>query len=304
MSPVGWIVLWSWDWRIEVIATLLTAGALYLAGWRRLRALSGARHVTARLRGRMPLTARWRQASYLAGLLVLAVALMSPIDVLGSQLFVMHMVQHLLLVMVAPPLLLIATPFPVILWGLPKAGRRTVGRWFRRRSPLRRLLRGGATPGIVWFLYTAVYVGWHDPGLYNLALRNEWVHDLEHLSFFATAMLFWWHVTGVGPRFHRVLSTSRRLIYVISAVPANMLTGVAIAFAREPIYTYYTTVPRLYGLTVMQDQMLGGIVMWIPGSMMLLLVALVLISRMVQVEVDKPIQARPAWLVDDTLPTH
>jgi putative membrane protein len=105
------------------------------------------------------------------------------------------------------------------------------------------------------------------------------VHDLEHLTFFATAMLFWWHVTAAGPRIHKRFPLWARIGYLAAAIPPNMLTGVAIAFANEPIYTYYTTVPRLFGLTVMQDQMIGGVIMWVPGSMMYIMAILVFLTN-------------------------
>ena len=100
------------------------------------------------------------------------------------------------------------------------------------------------------------------------------------------------------PRFHRTLTTFQRLAYVLAVIPANMILGVVIAFATEPIYTYYTTVPRLWGLSVVEDQMISGIIMWIPGSMMYILIALILVSRIVQGEAEKPENPDVPWLVD------
>jgi cytochrome c oxidase assembly factor CtaG len=219
---------------------------------------------------------------------------------MGSQLFLMHMIQHLLLVMIGPPLLLIANPLPFFMWGLPPRLRRGVGHLLNRESGFRRGLHALTAPGLVWMAFVAVFLGWHDPNAYNAALRSDFVHDLEHLTFFATAMLFWWHVVGAGPRL-RSLSRGLRLAYVLAAVPVNMAAGVTIAFASQPIYTYYTTVPRLWGMTVMQDQMVGGVIMWIPGSMMFLLAALILISRLVQVEADKQPLPETEWATDETV---
>ncbi len=92
-----------------------------------------------------------------------------------------------------------------------------------------------------------------------------------------------------------------RIGYVLSVVPANALTGIAIAFASEPIYTYYTTVPRLGEMTVLQDQMLGGVIMWIPGSMMYIIAALVLIAQIVRVGEDNEPAPEPAWAVDEAV---
>jgi cytochrome c oxidase assembly factor CtaG len=144
-------------------------------------------------------------------------------------------------------------------------------------------------------------LGWHDPNAYNAALRYDWVHDLEHLTFFGTALLFWWHVTQMAPRIHGRFSRGARIAYLFVTVPVNMLTGVAIAFSSEPIYTYYTAVPRLWGTTVMQDQMLGGIIMWIPGSMMYIIAALILIAGLVRAEERKQPMPESAWATDEAM---
>jgi cytochrome c oxidase assembly factor CtaG len=271
MDPTLSVLLLSWAWRPEIILSLGLAAALHLAGRWQLKRRGSARLVNP-----------WRTVSYLAGLAVVWIALMSPIDVLSGQFFFMHMIQHLLLVMIAPPLLWLARPMPVAMWGLPQGLRLEVGRWLRAESPLRRAARGLTTPGLVWLYFVAFLVGWHDANAYNATLESDLVHDLEHLSFFVTAMLFWWHVIGAAPRFHKKMSRGVRAGYALSVVPPTALTGIAIAFTSQPIYTYYTTVPRLGEMTVLQDQMLGGVIMWIPGSMMYIVAALVLITQMVR----------------------
>lgn len=305
MDPVLKAVLLSWDWRADVIIVLALAGMLYTMGWWRLR-----QRTQRRLRGNGrssggQLATGWRMLAYWGGLLLLAVTLMSPVDVLSNQLFLMHMIQHLLLVMVVPPLLLMANPMPFILWGLPDPWRlsvgRVIGRLLHRASPFRRGLRSATAPGIVWLLWVISLVGWHDPAAYTAALRSDFVHDLEHLSFFLTSMLFWWHVIGAGPRIHRQFGVIGRVVYVLSAVPPNMLTGVVIAFAATPIYDYYTAVPRLWGISVMTDQQLGGVIMWVPGSMMYLIAALVLIAQMLQGENRKPALPESEWGTDEAL---
>jgi cytochrome c oxidase assembly factor CtaG len=206
---------------------------------------------------------------------------MSPIDVLSAQFFYMHMIQHLLLVMIAPPLLWIANPMPVAMWGLPAPLRLEVGRWLRPSAPFRRLLRSLTTPGLSWLYFVAALVGWHEPAAYNATLQYELLHDLEHLTFLGTAMLLWWHIVGAAPHIHSRMPIGVRIAYAVAVVPVNMLTGVAISFATEPLYNY-GGVPRLGSLTVLEDQMLGGVIMWIPGSMMYLIAALVLVAGLVR----------------------
>ena len=245
--------------------------------------------------------ASWRPIAYLSGLLILGITLMSPIDVLSSQLFTMHMIQHVLLVMIIPPLILLANPMPFSLWGLPKEARMTVGGWFSSGSRLRRVLKSLTGAGFVWLAFVIVIWGWHDPNAYNLALENSLVHDLEHITFILVAMLFWWHIIGAGPRIHRSLSPAARIAFTLSAIPPIMIAGVAIAFAVEPIYPYYDAVPRLWGLSTLQDQRIAGIIMWVPGSMMYMIAALILVARWLQKEETKPWLPEASWATDEAL---
>ncbi len=310
MDPTLSVLLLSWAWRPEIILTLSLAAAIHLTGrWRLERRIPSSRtgedllpdpDRLGRQRGSGRLVAPWRSVAYLSGLVVLSIALMSPIDVLSGQFFFMHMIQHLLLVMIAPPLLLIADPMPIMMWGLPSGLRLEVGRWLRPDSTFRRAVRSLTTPGLVWLYFITVLLGWHDPRVYNLTLESEWVHDLEHLTFFITAMLFWWHVTGAAPRIHRRLPPGVRIGYTLSVVPPNALTGIAIAFASEPIYAYYTTVPRLGEMTALQDQMLGGVIMWIPGSMMYIIAALILIARIIRQDSGEPLP-ESEWATEEAV---
>ncbi len=283
-------LLLSWDWRPEVLVILIALALVYGRGWLRLRR-------QARVEGRRTRWATgWRLVTYWLGLASIGIALMSPIDVLSGQLFFLHMTQHLLLSMLAVPLLLIGDPFPVLIWGLPTQGQKAAARLLNDRSPWRRALARITTPGISWLVYVTVLIGWHDPTLYDLALRNNLVHDIQHLCFFFSTALLWWHVLGCAPRLHRSLSIGQRIVYTISVVPVNMIIGVVIAFAPQPIYPYYANVPRITSLGVMQDQMIAGILMWIPGSEMFFWAALLVLSHLVANEAKKPVQTNPAWL--------
>ena len=293
MDPVTSALLRSWEWRVEVFVPLLLFGVLYTAGWRRLRAKGSQ------------LADGWRLLAYGSGILFIALALLSPIETLSGQLFFMHMIQHLLLVMLGPPLLLLAEPMPVLLWGLPAGARRRVGRilsrLLHRKSASRRALRTATGPGVVWLLFVVALVGWHDPNAYNAALRSDLVHDVEHLSFFITAMLYWWHVVGAAPRIHKRLSRTAQVIYVVAAIPPNMITGVVIAFAGQVIYSYYLAVPRLWGISALDDQILGGVIMWVPGSMMYMIAILILTARWLQGEEAKPPLPVSKWATEERM---
>ncbi|MFQ5857084.1 MAG: cytochrome c oxidase assembly protein [Anaerolineae bacterium] len=269
--------MWQhWEWRPAVILVLAVMAGTYGLGWWRLRR-----------QGHRRLASGWRLTAYLSGLAVLAAALLSAIDALQSLLFTMHMVQHELLMMVAPPLLLLGDPFPIVLWVLPAGLRRTVGRLLTRGATFRRVLYRFTAPWVAWALYVAILWIWHSPSAYDVALRNEVIHDLEHLSFFAAALLFWWHVTAAAPHIHGSMGYGVRIGYVLAALAQNEILAVSIALARQPLYTYYTTVPRLWGLSVLDDQKLGGAIMWIPGGMMYVLTAIILLACLLDWEEKK-----------------
>ncbi|MCL4869558.1 MAG: cytochrome c oxidase assembly protein [Anaerolineae bacterium] len=285
MNPLLQAALRSWSWRWEVIIPLLLLAGLYSRGWWVLRG-----------RGRLEggLVTVWRLAAYWVGLLLLALSLLSPIDTLSSFLFFMHMVQHLFMVMFAPPLLMIANPLPFLLWGLPDRGRVQAGRLLNkvigREAAGRRWVRSLLSPGVTWMLFVIVLWGWHDPFLYNAALQYEWVHNLEHLTFFTTAMLFWWRITGAGPKLHQPLPLLGRAGLAIAGVPPNMILGVFLAFSSTPMYSFYENMPRITRFSVLEDQALSGLIMWIPGSMMYILAALVMLFVRMKQEEQKVVR--------------
>jgi cytochrome c oxidase assembly factor CtaG len=268
MHPLIRGLLSPWEWRPEVVLPLTVMGVLYTVGWWRAR----------RQGRRQKLAAGWRLAAYYGGLFFLALALLSPIDMLGNQLLVMHMVQHKLLIMAAAPLLWLGDPFPMVLWALPRRVRLSTTQLFTQDSVFRRMLTAATQPAICWLVFLFVYIGWHDPGLYNAALQVEWVHNVEHLSFFLAAMLFWWPVVNSGPHLHKSLPYWVRIIYLIAFVPPNAIAGVVIANATDIIYGHYATVPRIWGFTAIEDQAWGGAIMWIWSSEMMIQAAIIMMG--------------------------
>jgi cytochrome c oxidase assembly factor CtaG len=190
--------------------------------------------------------------------------------------------------MIAAPLLWLGKPFPVMLWGMPAPVRKWVGSLFTREAQFRLVLRATTNAGIVWFAFIAIYMGWHDPNLYDLALRYPWVHDLQHLTFFAAAMLFWWHIVGAAPHIHGRTVVWGRLAMLIGVIPAQMIAGIIIATANEVIYTYYATVPHIWGFTALEDQAIAGVIMWIPSSEMLVWAVVFLLAGLFKREEKRP----------------
>src|SRR4029453_11458126 len=195
------------------LAALATA---YARGWRRLPAAGDAPPI-------------WRPAFYALGLLTVAAALLSPLDDLAVSRFSAHMAQHLLLTMMAAPLLLLGNPLPLVLWGVPPSLRRRLAVPFRRdalpRSALLALTfwpAAGLLPGgSVW--------GWDLPVLYDAAAEHELVHAIEHVIFFATALLFWWPIVRPAPRLGPRLHPGLQIAYLLAATAQSTALGMLLA---------------------------------------------------------------------------
>ncbi len=239
-------------WEIDPWPTIgvLVAGLVYLAAWRRLRwQRSGV---------------IWPHAYPVAfggGLLLILVGADGPPDVLAESSFSAHMVQHLLIQLVAAPLLLLAAPVTLLLRADPPwLSRRTLGRVLRS-SPAR--IASHPLFGIAMF--AGFLVGSHLTPLYELALERAWVHQLEHVAYLLTALLFWWPVIGTDPA--RRHSHPVRLLYLFLMMPVMAFLGVAITSSETVLYPYYATHLPAWGTTAIQDQHLAGVLMWELGTL-------------------------------------
>jgi putative membrane protein len=233
---------------------VLVAAALY---W-----LGGRRRVSAPQHG--------RTAAFVLGLLAIVIAVDSPIDSLADKLFLAHMLQHVLLISVAPPLFILAAPWTRMWQPLPLRFRRTVARAIvvsPRTRWLRRTAHAFAHPLCAWTLASATLVVFHVPALFDLTLRNDAVHQLEHSLFFCTGLLFWGAVFD-SPPFRSGLGYPLRAAFVTSGMLVGWLLAVVLAFARTPLYAAYASlVHRPGGLAALADQRLAAGVMWVPGSL-------------------------------------
>ncbi len=257
----------DWHWRLDVLLVVAFFGAIYVRGWQRLRQRA-ARVIP-----------RWQLILYFAAIVSILSALISPIDSLASALLSMHMVQHLLLLMIAPLFFLLANPLAAFLWGLPRKWRLRVGRLLARSSPFRRVLWALTLMPVAWSLYVVNLWVWHHPFFYELGLKNQWAHDIEHLLFFFTAVIFWWPVVNPAPRLHGAVSYGFRIVYLVAATLQNTILGMAISLPNKVLYPFYETVPRLRDLSPINDQALGGGIMWVSGHMYLVPI-IVLVARM------------------------
>ncbi len=203
--------------------------------------------------------AKSRQASFYLGTLAAWLALVSPLDYLADNyLLAAHMVQHLLLILVAPPLWLAGLPD----WLVERA---LSGRL--RRVFVNRITR----PLPAFIIFNGLFLLWHLPGLYDAALESEGIHILEHLCFLLSAVIGWWPVLGPSRRFAPRASQPLQMLYMFSNMFPSTALGAIITFSANPPYPFYETVQRLWGLSIQADQQLAGLIMWVPGTMVFFL---------------------------------
>jgi putative membrane protein len=253
----------SSNWPLEwPLAAIVIAALLYLVGGRQSATASKA-------------SKRWRGASFYTGLTVVALAIGSPIDAYADRLFWVHMVQHVLLMMVAPPLLLLGRPWPRLMRPLPLGARRPIARTALARpglAPVRRAVRWLASPLPAFVAFNGTLLVWHLPVLYDLTLQDGPVHDLEHTLFFSTALLFWVHLLP-GTSGRPKLTDAARAVYGTAALLVSWILAIVLGLASEPLYNAYG------GLSALADQQLAAGVMWVPGSVPYCIVLVVVALR-------------------------
>lgn len=247
-------VLQSWTISFWPTLFLLLAAIVYVRGWRRASVLRPRE---------LPV---WRMLCFLLGLLVLWLAISSPLDALGEFLLVAHMTQHLLLMSVVPPLLLLGAPTVPLLRGLPRFCVQDLLPAWAGFGPFRAIGGLVAHPVFGWLAMNVAYMLWHVPALYELALRsNDW-HYVEHGCFFFGSLLYWSHVVDPWPS---KSTWSRWLIlpYIIAGDIVNSIISASLAFAAHVIYPAYATAPRIFALSALDDQLAAGAEMWVLSSM-------------------------------------
>jgi putative membrane protein len=244
--------VWSaWTFEPLTIAALLAAGGLYGAGVARLRRRRVGRYAARRI------------AAFYAGLSTLAVALFSPVHALGATLFSAHMVQHLLLILVAAPLLVVGEPVSPALVVAPRWLRRIYGASRRLAvvTPLRHAL---AAPVCVWALGALAMWSWHLPELYAAGLSHPLWHALEHASFLATAVAVWTLVVHAGGR--AGWGYGAAILVVFGTALQGAALGAVLTFATRPLYPGHLAGASAWGIAPLTDQQLAGLIMWVPGG--------------------------------------
>ncbi len=268
-----------WDVPWLVTAELALAALVYARGWVRIR------------RTRQAQFPGWRFACFLGGIVALFVAVASPLDTFSESLLFMHMAQHWVLMSIAPPLVVLGAPVVPMLRGLP--------RWIIRK-PLRPLFRWRILPAlgrfltrprVAWLAMNAAYIGWHIPRAYEFALASENWHNFEHACFFFTNLLFWWPLINPWPRpWPTRFAQSRWMLipYLLLADIVNTAVSALLCFSGRLLYPSYAVTPRPLGLSALNDQVAAGAFMWVCGSAVYLIPAIVIVVQLLTPQTDMP----------------
>lgn len=257
----------DWSLPIWLTVSMLITAALYLRGWLAIRETRHAQFTAERL------------TSFMGGLVLLWIVVASPLDGFADSLLTVHMIEHLLLMSAIPMLLLYGLPVVPLLRGLPSPVLRWIVGPLMRVTLLRRVAEWLVTPAIAWLAMNLAYLCWHVPAAYNLALENETVHGVEHQCFLLTSLLFWWYIFRPWPAKQRPDDWGM-LVYLALGDVVMTLLSAFLAFCDRPVYSYYVTHPNPFHIPVLEDQVLGAVLMWVLGSFAYLVPAMVITLRL------------------------
>jgi putative membrane protein len=269
MPPEYRAIFAEWSPPVFLTATLILTAIFYVRGWFAIR------------RTRPALFPVWRLAAFLLGLATIWISIGSPLDGFADALLSAHMVEHLLLMSFVPPLLLLGYPVVPLLRGLPRGFTvRLVGPLLRLEA-LRRVGHFLTTPLVAWLAMNLIFLGWHVPAAYDFALEHEHWHEFEHICFLGSSILFWWPLVRPWPTSMHTMGWYA-LPYLIMADIVNTALSAFLAFCGQPVYGYYLREPNPFHISPLSDQMLGAVIMWVVGSLVFLIPAVIVTVHLVQ----------------------
>jgi len=246
----------AWEFDPGIVIPLLLSAGLYAVGSRRH---VGATHL--------------QKTCFWLGWLSLALALVSPLHPMGEVLFSAHMVQHEILMLVAAPLLVLSRPLVTFLWAVPFSWRRALGR-LSKTGLIRKPWLWLTAPLVAWSVHALAIWIWHAPILFEASVRNDAVHTAQHLSFFLSALLFWWTLLYA----HGRRAYGSGVLYIFTTALHTGVLGALLTFAPRLWYPIYANTTRAWGLSPLEDQQLGGLIMWVPASLVYLATGLALFA--------------------------
>jgi cytochrome c oxidase assembly factor CtaG len=224
----------------------------------------------------------WRAGIFFLGLFLIWLAVGSPLAAFDEELLTVHMVQHLLLMTVGPPLILLGAPLMPILHGLPQKFVQSALAPLLRWPPMQSAGRVLSRPAVCWLAGVAALVGWHVPGAFTLALRSEAWHVVEHACFLGAGFLFWWPVIQPWPSVPRWPRWSMLIYLFLATLPCDILSAF-LAFSDRVVYTAYLSTPKHSAISVLEDQQCAGALMWTCVTLVYLLAAAILTTRLLSV---------------------
>jgi len=269
---------WQWSWEPGMVAVLLISAWIYRRGLQRLRRVTKA-----------PVKLRREAWLYAGGWVALALAVVSPLHPLGQILFSAHMTQHEILMLVAAPLLVLGRPALLFLWAVKRSTAQRAARWGRVPA-IQATWQMLTHPFVAWLVHAAALWVWHVPALFEATLASVWVHHFQHACFFLSALLFW-HSIFRGRE--RTTGFGAGVLYLFTTAIHSGTLGALITFARGVWYPHYRETTSLAGLTALQDQQLGGLIMWIPAGLVYVAAALALFAQWLR-RSDRPLSPRVA----------
>lgn len=255
-------LLYTWGLDPVVLVSLALSGCLYVIGLRQLWRGAGT--------GRAIRT--WEAAAFIGGWLTLFIALVSPLHPLGEVLFSAHMTQHELLMLVAAPLVVLGKPLIAGLWALPLTWSRRLGRW-TQVTWFSKSWQAITQPLSAWAIHAVALWTWHIPYLFQATLKSDLVHTIQHIFFLGSALLFWWAIIH-GPR--GAMSYGAAALYVFTTSVHSGTLGALITFAGTLLYPAYRDTTGSWGLSPLEDQQLGGLIMWVPAGVVYIIAGLAL----------------------------
>jgi putative membrane protein len=267
MNADAHAILQTWSNPLGLDLALCLTALVYARGWYRLRIVA-SRHLPV-----------WRLAAFFAGVVTIWIAIGSPLQALDDVSLTVHMVQHLLLAAVAPPLLLLAAPELPLLRGIPQSLARSVVSPFLRLPFTRKFGHLLSNPTICWLLPTLALIGWHIPAVFELALRSDWLHKFEHASFLGAGLLFWWPVVQPWPSTSRWPQWSVPLYLFAATLPCDALSGF-LSFCDRVVYPSYISAPRVFAPSPLEDQQCAAALMWVAITVIFLVPAVLITLKL------------------------
>ena len=259
-------ILRSWSNPLGVDLALCVTALIYARGWYRLRS-SFPRLISL-----------WRLEAFFGGIISVWIAIGSPLNALDDASLTVHMLQHLLLMSIAPPLILLGAPQLPLLHGLPQFFARDIVSPILRWNPVKQLGHRISDPTICWLAAAFTLVGWHIPAIFELALRWSWLHELEHASFLGAGLLFWWPVIQPWPSVARWPRWSIPLYLFCATLPCDALSAFLV-FCDRVVYRSYLSAPRVFALSPLADQQCAAALMWVSVTIILAVPAIVVTMR-------------------------